>query len=341
MNSHEPGNPQPPAAHQPPRRPADLVRRAGEAWRAYWFRPTPLLRLALVRIILVACQVFWFFPSLALQRTLVTGNDAFDEPQAIIRALGAILPEELFRASTLTIDAVWAVTFLAGLFALVGLFTRSAMFVLAMGSTVMVAHAFSYGTRHHPEALFMIVLFLLAFSPCGQALSVDAWRRARRSGQAAPSLATQRAWVSSFAFWPLMMTQWLMAIAYFNAGLCKLHIGGAMWFNGYTMQSYLLDDSVRFDRPLGLWMAQQHELAVLISYGAVGFEVLFPLVLVFRRLLPLFMVAGLSMHLGIFILQAAPFWQFMVLYLAFVPLERAWDRLRRERIATPPLAVDG
>ncbi|MEX0653766.1 MAG: HTTM domain-containing protein [Phycisphaeraceae bacterium] len=305
------------------------------AWQAYWFRPVPLMRLALVRIIFVACHLLFFFPSLQRQRMLVENNDAFIEPQVIVQVVTAIVPEHLFRTLE-TVTTLWALTFAAGLFALVGLFTRTMLFAMAAGSALLVAHNFSYGTHHHPQALFTIVLFLLALAPCGAVLSVDAWWKARRTNdEAAGTLDEQRQRLSTLAFWPLLSAQWLLAMAYFSAGVCKLYIGGLTWFNGTTMQAYLLEDAIRWNRPLGLWAAQQWELALAMSFFAVGFELAFPLVLLFRRLVPWFVIAGLSMHMGIFVLQAAPFWQFMLLYLVFVPVERVWDWARQPRGVMP------
>ncbi|MFA9477660.1 HTTM domain-containing protein [Phycisphaerales bacterium AB-hyl4] len=301
-------------------------------WREWWFQPVPLMRLALVRIVFVACHLIFFFPSLARQQRLVSHNESFIDPQVLIAMIVAIVPESMFRTVEM-ITFIWIITLLAGVAALVGLFTRASLFVLAAGTATLVAHGFSYGVQHHPEALFTIALFVMAFSPCGAVLSVDAWRAARRRADGVPADlgAQQRRQMSSNALWPLLCIQCLLALAYLNAGVCKIYMGGLQWFDGYTMQMHLLQDAIRWDRPMGLWVAQQWWLALVISFFAVGFEVAFPLVLFWRRLVPWFLVMGLGMHIGIFALQAAPFWQFMVLYMAFLPVERVWDWARRGR----------
>lgn len=308
----------------------DWLHRPTWAWQAYWFRPTPLLRLALLRIIFVSMQLLFFLPSLAFQQMLIERNDTFVDPQVIISLLANLVSEPAFRSMGM-MTAIWSVTLIAGLLALVGLFTRSAMFLFALGNAIMVAHGFSYGTQHHPEALFTIALFLLAFAPAGEVLSVDAWRKAKPSPHTStpisqPSLRSQS---SPFAFWPLLTIQWLIALVYLNAGFCKIYMSDMTWFTPTAMQAWLLEDAVRWNRPLGLWVAQQPTLALLMALFAVVFETTFFVALLYRRLVPLYVIAGLSMHLGIFILQAAPFWQFMLLYLAFVPLERIWNWLAR------------
>ena len=35
-----------------------------EWWDRYWFNPAPTVNLALARVLAVAAQVFWLFPSL-------------------------------------------------------------------------------------------------------------------------------------------------------------------------------------------------------------------------------------------------------------------------------------
>src|SRR5690606_4876052 len=137
----------------------------------------------------------------------------------------------------------------------------------------------------HPEAIYCIFLMLLAFSPAGRCLSLDAWLFGRRSNRHAPPLHEGggiRA-VDTTAQWPLTAATWLMARGYLCAGLAKLKVGGLEWFNGDTLQWYLLQDGKRWGSDLGLWLATQKELCIAISIGAVAFEVGFPIVLYFRR----------------------------------------------------------
>ena len=63
-----------------------------------------------------------------------------------------------------------------------GFFTRTSLFVLALGIWIFVSHGYSYADVHHPQALFAIFLMVLPFSPSGDRLSVDALIRRRRAG---------------------------------------------------------------------------------------------------------------------------------------------------------------
>ena len=89
-------------------------------WNAYWFPTTTTTALALTRIIAVAAQLFWFFPSLRYQLNLLEKNSEFIEPQLLIRAITAIVPRDVLFTPCGCSVFCW-VTVAAGLAALVGL----------------------------------------------------------------------------------------------------------------------------------------------------------------------------------------------------------------------------
>ena len=294
--------------------------RLTDRWAGYWFPTMPPTRLAVMRIVVCALQVLWFTKDRESVMFLIQNNETFFKPQVIIAAISAVVGEDTFR-TTEVFNVIWWGAAVFGVLGCIGLFSRPSVFLCALCNWLLVAHRYSYGEKHHPEALFMIFMMAMAFAPCGRALSVDAWLKRRANGGTAPQGWGLGARLET-VMWPLLTVQWLLAMAYLCAGLAKLYIGGIAWMDGQTLQGYLLQDAVRWDRPLGYWVAQFRWLCMLMSISAVMFEVSFPLVLVFRRWWPLFILAGASMHIGIFILQAAPFWQFLVLYLVWVPWEK-------------------
>ena len=174
------------------------------------------------------------------------------------------------------------VTFAVGLLALVGLFTRVSLFLFATGTWIFVAHLFSYGDRHHTEALFAIFLMLLAFAPSGERLSMDALIRRRRTetpGRRPPELA----------IWPLKLMHVLLGFSYLSAGMAKMTHSGLRWMNGYTLQGHTFGDALSRGHPVGVWLAQQHTLAVVLSVFTIIFELFFWISLVVpRRWLPLY-----------------------------------------------------
>jgi uncharacterized membrane protein YphA (DoxX/SURF4 family) len=276
-----------------------------ERWNAYWFPATPLLHLAICRIVAVATQLFWFPPDLAEHVNLLEKNTEFIEPQLIVRIISAIVPPGTFFTPSV-ITALYWITFGAGILALVGLFTRASLFVFTIGTWVFVAHLFSYGDRHHTEALFCIFLLLLALAPSGDRLSIDALLRRRREAPDADGL-------SEMAIWPLKVMHVLFAMTYFSAGMSKLIHSGARWLNGYTLRGHTFGDALERGHPLGIWLAQQHELAVALSVFTILIEVFFFVSLFVPRFAPLFILAALGFQIGLYASAGYDFFQHIVL----------------------------
>jgi hypothetical protein len=270
----------------------------------------------------VGAQLLWFYPNLAEHVNLLQKNDEFVHPQLITRMLVALFSRDaVFNPSAFTV-LYWA-TFAVGLLALAGLFTRVSLFLFATGTWIFVAHLFSYGDRHHTEALFAIFLMLLAFAPSGERLSLDALIRRRRTGKTGAE-------VSDLAIWPLKLTLVLLGFSYLTAGTAKMFHSGLRWMNGYTLQGHTLGDALSRGHPVGVWLAQQHTLSVLLSIFTIIFELFFWTVLVVpRRWVPLYLLAALMFMVGLYVSGGYDFFQHMVLLvllLCFLVPEW-WQRL--------------
>jgi len=301
------------------------VKRLIALWNSYWFPTTSTLNLAGSRIVAVAAQVFWLFPSLNGDLNYLTKNSEFSDPQLFIRALDALLPRELiFTAGAFTV--IHWVTFVAGLAALVGFFTRTALFLLALGTWFFISHAYSYSDVHHTQALFAIFLMVLAFSPAGDSLSIDALIR-RRRGRAAGLTDT--------AMWPLKLAHVLLAITYFSTGAAKLLAGGLGWMNGYTLQNYIFNTGINRDIPIGIWLAHQHTLCVLLSIATILFEVFFFVSLLVPRVAPLFFVGGILFHIGLYLIAGHPFFEHILLnVILLLFLDPEWFPARVNRLTS-------
>jgi predicted DCC family thiol-disulfide oxidoreductase YuxK len=289
----------------------------------YFFAPARLSDLALLRIVCVGGGLLVFPPLWAvLHYAQVAQSEWLPLPalKVLMLPLGGwgVRPEPMF------LHAVWLGTQLAGVTALVGLYTRPSLFLFAAGNTLIFAHFYSFGVVHHPEGIFIITLWLLAVSPSGAALSLDALLgRLRVAAQRLrfeprPAVPAE----SGFARWPLRTVQWLLGMAYLSAGLSKLVNGGLAWFNGYTLVYYATMDGLLWGAPLAPALAGHPGVASLFSIGAVAFELTFWLAIVFPRLVPLYLLGGAAMHLSIYAVQRAPFFQFIFLYVAFIEVLR-------------------
>lgn len=288
----------------------------------FFFRRGSTAAPAVMRVLAVGLYLFWLGDSLEYNLHHLEAP-GFDQPQYITQFILLFIDEATLR-SPQVITWLWGATQAVGGLALIGLFTRVSLLAYTIGQLVLIAHAYSYGEFHHPEALYILFLFMLAFAPSGDCLSVDAMIEAGRGRRARPWYQGS---ISRLALWPLLTIQVLLCIAYVDAGVSKLILGGVHWFNGYTLQNYLLEDGLRRGLPLGVWLSKYRLPCILISVGAVAFEMSFWLVMVPRlRWLRLpILLGGAAMHTGIYFLQGAPFFTFTVIYLTWVP----WGKLPR------------
>jgi uncharacterized membrane protein YphA (DoxX/SURF4 family) len=305
-----------------------------DRWNAYWFPTTPLLHLAICRIVAVAAQLLWFFPDLEEHRNLLVKNTEFIEPQLIVRVISAVVPRELlFTPGGFT--ALYWITMVAGVAALIGFFTRASLLVFALGTWTFVAHLFSYGDRHHTEALFCIFLLLLALAPSGERLSVDALIRGRGPTSEVSS------GMSDMAIWPLKVLHVLFALTYFTAGMSKLVHSGFRWLNGYTLQGHTFGDAIERGHPIGVWLAQQHEIAVALSVFTILLEVFFFVSLFLPRQAPLFILSALAFQVGLYVTAGYDFFQHIVLLILLLFFLRPewWQRWSRQPLPHPHTSV--
>jgi hypothetical protein len=306
-----------------------MKRRWIDRWNRHWFPTTTTRRLALCRIIAIAAQLA-FFPPLKPQINLVLKNSEFIDPQVLIWLISLVVPRHLlFNPEALT--AIYWVTIVAGTTALVGLFTRTSIFVFALGLWFFISHKYSYADVHHPEAIFSIFLMTLALAPSGNSFSLDALLRRRRARDASVSPDLQE--VSETAMWPLKLAHVLLALTYFSTGASKLLAGGLGWMNGYTIQIYAFSDALVRNRPLGIWLAQYHTLGILLGAFTVMFELFYFVSLLLPRIAPLFFLTAIGFHVGLFVLMGHPFFSHILLnalLLAF--LDPGWFRALMNRL---------
>ena len=289
-----------------------------ERWNGWWYPQSDGLDLAVCRILAVGSLLFVFLPFFmttpAENLALIDRPGGFDHPQWMIRLVAAVVPAES-PAWPHLVRGAFAIAVGAGVATLVGLMTRTSAALLTLAIWFLVSHDGSYGEIHHSDIVLSMFLLLLILSPSGRRLSVDALLRGRAEG------TTDR------ATWPLKLTQALLAWTYFSNAVAKLLYSGLDWMNGYTLQQSLLYSSLQWERPLGLRLAQQHELCVALSIATIAFELLFPLTLFVRRSRPALLVAGAVFHIVLYFTMNIVFFQNVVLYAAFVDFGALADRL--------------
>jgi len=290
--------------------------RAATVWNRYWFPNAPLLDLAILRIIAVGTQLILL---------------AFDSGEGFskIREVGAMprfvyepLPflepiVFLFGGHNFTVAEMMSLQLIitiAGVMAVFGLYTRISLLLFAGGYGLSQLWILSHGDIHHAEAAMVIGLAVLALSPCGAVLSLDA-----RRGRNKLSLAEQMTATSREARWPILTIQWFFGLMYLSAFYAKLVMSDFQWANGYTLQYYLAEDGLRWDPLLGVWLSQFHLVNYIGQWLVLAFQGTFFLSLLIPRLKWIYVPAGMAMHVGIYLMLSAPFPQWIALYFAFFP----------------------
>lgn len=313
-----------------------MIGRLRDAWRGYWFTPAPLLDLAVCRIVIVGYEL----------QDLVR----MDHAEALAEQAG--LPSTLYdplpvlhmlvwpfgwayRPSFEVLEAIYVVGVAAGCLALIGLWSRLSLVLFAVASIFLQAHAYSFGDFHHSQGPVMVALAVLALSPAGKALSVDRLRQERGSGSggAPDDLGSPSGGKSPHARWPRLLVAWVLGLAYLSATFSKLQSAGMEWTNGHTLRYYLLQDGLRWDADIGVWLGTKQHLAVALSWATFLFEALFITTVVVPALALLFVPLGIAMHVGIYLTMKATFLGWIALYAVFVPWTRvrSWLRAARAR----------
>jgi hypothetical protein len=303
------------------------------AWRRYWFAPAPCFDLAVLRIVACGLQLYLVRNQYFALQEHAALDDAVYDPIVIFNVYHVVLGWG-FRPDFEILQMVFFASIAAGALSLVGLLTNFSLLVFAATSVYLQAYLYSFGDFHHPEAVMMIALSVLALSPAGRVLSVDAWLR-RHTRADTPSMLDLQ---SEFAGWPIKLIQWFFVLMYFSAVTSKLWASGLDWANGYTLQYYLARDGLRWGSDLGVWLSQHHLLVLLGQIGVLLFQGSFALAVIFPKLRWIYVPAGIILHLFIFLTMRAPFPQWIALYTAFIPWSKAVRLIRSRWQASRRLA---
>ena len=254
-----------------------------ERWNRYWFSEASLVRLGVFRVLILIITAYSLrYPTHYIMK--YAGRTAEDlpgiwNPLYFVQALG-IGP--LSRESA---HAILVVLAIAIALALVGLFTRPAMLVVAALSLFWWGMGYSFDQAHHEKISLAFAIAALAVSPCGARFSIDATIK-RLRGVTLPE-------TSPFAAWPIRLIQVSVAVTYFFAGASKLAISGLEWLNGYSLQAV-----VRFDSVFTTAIHNSLLFAQLASIWLLLVQITFPLIFLDKRLRWLFVPASVAFHLG-------------------------------------------
>ena len=285
----------------------DLAGSALRAWCGFFFAPSDPTPLGLTRVA-VGALLFWNVAILGLDLHEYLGSEGWIGPEAARAYLANNSPwawSFWFWVPDRFLSVVWA-----------GCLLVLALFTLGLWSRVTAVLAWAIAisvVRRAPAALFgfdqMIstwAFYLAVFGASGQAVSLDRFisrfRAIRRNrdnlGRRGVDLirGTPGAPPASVsANLSLRMLQLHLAMIYGSAGLSKLM--GPEWWNGTAMEMIVLTPEFRrFDLT---WLFRYPTQLALATHFGLLLEIVYPVLIWFRKLRPLVITSVVFLHVGI------------------------------------------
>jgi hypothetical protein len=173
----------------------------------------------------------------------------------------------------MVLDLLWKI---ALALSCLGLFTRWSTKVSLILGIYLLGLPQNYSKISHLVGLLVLTMVVLAFSRCGDALSIDRWLRRSAGDNSRPAAGEYT--------WPIRLVWLLHSIAFFAAGWAKLVGEGWIFSDNLRYQFILhhyLDDRTLL--PIGLYIAQSGALCMILALLTVGIELAAPLALFSRR----------------------------------------------------------
>lgn len=273
-------------------------------------------RLAAVRIGLMSV--------LALRLTRGIYADLAGQAPALFRPLSfmKVLPAMPSRPVVVVVQII---AFVAAVAAVAGIRIRSTIPIAWGGAMLLMGMTTSLGKVMHNDVLLVLCIVPLLWARSADAFAPGSGGRERRNGSAYG--------------WPVRTMMLVVVGSYFLAAIAKLDRSGLAWVTSDNMRWILYSASDSAGSPNGwaLFVADRAWLAHITAGLALTLEATFPIVLFKPRLTPLYVLAAVGLHTGIWLAIGLDYWAHtatVVIVLTDWPVvaERA-ARLRRRGFA--------
>ena len=274
-------------------------------WSRFWFSPAGPEGIGAARVVffggLFGLSFFRDF------RGWSEVSGTFWTPTPLFNRLG--LP--VFSLGTIGfLQDVWRV---ALALSAIGLFTRVSVWASLISETYLLGLPNNFGQIEHEDAIVILATIVLAFSRCGDAVSVDRLLRRRK----APSASGEYQW-------PSVLICVLLSLVFFGAGVSKLRKGGMAWFTTDNLAFVLLQHQypVSTAMPLTDWgvaIARHRFFTRLLAFGIVALECGYPLALFSVRARRVVVPAAILMTAGFRVLMGPDFSPLIVCHAFWIP----------------------
>ena len=293
-----------------------------QLWEAFWFKPTPVATIAVLRIVHGFIVLLWA-SAIAPDALTFFSQEGVVPKQVQTGFRWGLL--QVFPQKSAAIAVIVAL-FVAGFCLMIGFRAKLAaliVFVCLISLSRRNPWVFNAG-----DSLFRPLALVLAASPCGEALSVDRWRKHRTDFWSFPLRAP----------WAQRMIQVQVSLLYLFTVWAKAR--GERWIGGTAVsESLRVGDLTRLD--LGYRATESLLVANLLTYGTLVIELALAILIWNRKLRPIVIGLGIALHLFIEVTFGLGFFSMVIItsYISFVPEEtmasflgKVRERLSRSKI---------
>ena len=180
----------------------------------------------------------------------------------------------------------------------------------------------SFGHFNHDEMPVVYMLIALAFTPCGDAWSIDSL------------LHRTRARVGDVVYgFPILLLRGLLAWSYFSSAVIKLRVAGLEYFNSDNLPTiailHSLDNLHDTQHRLGFWLPSAVEFTAALALLIVLWELAFPLAIFSKWARRIILPFGIIFHVATIFFMNISFPYHLAAYAVFIDWPRLLGQLER------------
>lgn len=183
----------------------------------------------------------------------------------------------------------------------------------------------SFGHFNHDEMPVVYMLIALAFTPCGDAWSVDSLLHRTRT----------RVGDVVYGF-PILLLRGLLAWSYFSSAVIKLRVAGLGYFNSDNLPTvailHSLDNLHDTQHRLAFWLPSAVEFTAVITLLIVLWELAFPLAIFSKLARRIILPFGIIFHVATIFFMNISFPYHLAGYAVFVDWPRLIARLKASKL---------
>jgi hypothetical protein len=286
------------------------------SWEGWWFTPRETSTLAVIRIYYGVLMFFWTASQIPTLFTFLGPDGIVPKAPSFGDTPGgwsawSILA--LFPSKPVVV-ALIVVMLVASVMVAVGFRPRIGAALLFIGAvSIQRRDPYVYNAG---DILIRIMALYLALSPCGEALSLDRWRRYRDSFWEFPK-KTQ---------WTLRLMQLQVSFVYLDSVWAKVQ--GHHWNDGTAVSVALrIGDLNRL--PVPGFMTHSEIIANFLTYFALATEFALGTLVWNRKARPYVLLAGVGLHLGIDWAIRVGFFSYAIImfYISFIEPSTMSERI--------------